>query len=37
VIGSDGTVTLEEAELLRAMAMAVDCPLPLWDEAPATG
>ena len=37
VIGSDGTVTLEEAELLRAMAMAVDCPLPLWDGAPATG
>ena len=33
VIGSDGTVTLEEAELLRAMAMAVDCPLPLWDDA----
>jgi Zn-dependent protease with chaperone function len=30
VAGSDGTITLAEAELLRAMALAVDCPLPVW-------
>lgn len=31
VVGSDGSVSLDEAELLRAMALALDCPLPLWD------
>ncbi|MCW5550079.1 MAG: M48 family metallopeptidase [Opitutaceae bacterium] len=28
-IGSDGTVTAEEGELLRAIAVTIDCPLPL--------
>jgi Zn-dependent protease with chaperone function len=28
VIGSDGTITIEEGELYRAIAAAIDCPLP---------
>lgn len=28
-IGSDGTVTVEEGELLRAIAVTIDCPLPM--------
>jgi Zn-dependent protease with chaperone function len=33
VIGSDGTVTVEEGELFRAIALAIDCPAPLLNAA----
>jgi hypothetical protein len=33
VIGSDGTVTVGEGELFRAIALAIDCPAPLLDAA----
>lgn len=33
VIGHDGTVTVAEGELYRAIALAVDCPAPLLDAA----
>src|SRR5690606_22511182 len=36
VINSDGTITVEEGELYRAMAAAIDCPLPPLDAAAAT-
>ncbi len=31
LIGADGAVTVEEAEMYRAIAAAVDCPMPLWE------
>ncbi len=33
VIGHDGTVTIAEGELYRAIALAIDCPAPLLDAA----
>ncbi|MFA5263777.1 MAG: hypothetical protein WC378_08105 [Opitutaceae bacterium] len=35
LIGADGTVTVEEAELYRAIAASIDCPMPLWESSPA--
>lgn len=29
VIGSDGTITIEEGELFRAIAVTLDCPMPV--------
>ncbi|MCC6414766.1 MAG: M48 family metallopeptidase [Opitutaceae bacterium] len=34
VIGSDGAITVEEGELYRAIAAAIDCPLPPLGAAP---
>ncbi len=33
VIGHDGTVTVEEGELLRAIAVTLDCPMPVLGTA----
>jgi len=36
VVGADGTITVEEGELLRAIADSLDCPMPpILDEATA--
>jgi hypothetical protein len=32
VIGYDGTISREEAELFRAIAASIDCPMPIWEE-----
>jgi len=33
VIGSDGTITVEEGELFRAIAVTLDCPMPVLSPA----
>jgi Zn-dependent protease with chaperone function len=33
LIGADGQVTPAEAELYRAVAAAIDCPMPVWEQA----
>lgn len=33
VIGADGFVSEQEAELYRALAAALDCPMPVWEQA----
>jgi hypothetical protein len=35
VIGADGTITLEEGELFRALAAALDVPMPVLEPPPA--
>ena len=35
VIGADGTITLEEGELFRALAAALDVPMPVLEPVPA--
>lgn len=32
LIGADGEVTVAEAELYRAVAAALDCPMPVWEQ-----
>jgi len=36
LIGADGQVTLAEAELYRAIAAALDCPMPVWEQTAGT-